>query len=198
VSIPKPGKNKKCPQNLHSISLLSNTGKFFEKVIVKMVKWHIEETGLLNASQFGFCACHKSTLKCMTLNFSNNICTATVFLHIETAFNKTRHPGILHKSYKLKCSSNLMNLIHSFQSKRKIAGSVEGNMYTPKEIQTQMPQDSVLTTTLYSRYMNDIPKIPVVYLTLFVGDACMYTTDCIEDFVSEHCRAVSVQLRHGV
>jgi hypothetical protein len=37
ITLPKSGKDKKFPQDLHPISLLSTTGKLFEKVILKIV-----------------------------------------------------------------------------------------------------------------------------------------------------------------
>jgi hypothetical protein len=43
VSLPKPGKDPKFPQNLRLISLLSSAVKVFEKVILEIVKRHIEE-----------------------------------------------------------------------------------------------------------------------------------------------------------
>jgi hypothetical protein len=78
ITLPKPGKDQKFPQNLRPISLLSITGKLFEKVILQLVQKHIEERCLLNASQFGFRARHSTTLQCtrltdhVTLNFNNN------------------------------------------------------------------------------------------------------------------------------
>jgi hypothetical protein len=39
-------------------------GKLFKKVILKIVQRHIEERGLLNAGQFGFHACHSTTIQC--------------------------------------------------------------------------------------------------------------------------------------
>jgi hypothetical protein len=74
---------------------LSTRGKLVEKVILKIVQRHVEERGLLNASQFGFRARHSTTLQCMrltdhiTLNFNNNICTVAVFLDIVIAFDKS-------------------------------------------------------------------------------------------------------------
>jgi hypothetical protein len=62
VALPKPGKDPKFLQNLHPISLLSSTGKVFEKVILEIVQRHIGERNLLNASQFGFRARHSTTL----------------------------------------------------------------------------------------------------------------------------------------
>jgi hypothetical protein len=79
TTAPKPGKDPKFPQNLCPISLLSTTGKLFEKLIPKTLQKHIDERGLLNASQFGFRARHSTTLQCMrltdhvTLNFNNKV-----------------------------------------------------------------------------------------------------------------------------
>jgi hypothetical protein len=102
ITLPKTGNDSKFPQNLRPISLLSTTGKLLEKAILKTVQRHIGEKGLINASQFGFCACHSTTLQCMrltdhvTLNVNNNnMSTAAVFSDIEKAFDTTWHNGLL-------------------------------------------------------------------------------------------------------
>jgi hypothetical protein len=65
------------------------------RVILKIVQRHIGERGLLNENQFGFRACHSTTLQCMRLtdhvilNFNNNLSTAVVFLDMEKAFDTT-------------------------------------------------------------------------------------------------------------
>jgi hypothetical protein len=72
-------------------------------VILKLLQKHIDERGLLNASQFGFRARHKTTLQFMrladhvTINFNNKMYTAAVFLDIEKAFDTTWHSGFLYK-----------------------------------------------------------------------------------------------------
>jgi hypothetical protein len=77
------------------------TGKLFENVILNTVKRHIGEKGLLNAGQFGFCACHSMALQCMrltddaTFNFNNNVSMAAVFLDIKKAFDITWQTGLL-------------------------------------------------------------------------------------------------------
>jgi hypothetical protein len=70
-------------------------GKLFEKAILKIVRKHIEERGLISASQYGSRARHSTTLQCMrltdhvTLNFNSNMSTAAVFLDIGKAFETT-------------------------------------------------------------------------------------------------------------
>ncbi|PNF15438.1 hypothetical protein B7P43_G18173, partial [Cryptotermes secundus] len=89
ITLLKPGKDPKFSQNVRPISLLSTSGKLFEKVIFKFLRKHTEERVLLNASQFGFRARHSTTLQCMRLadhvthNFNNKMSTAAVVLDIE-------------------------------------------------------------------------------------------------------------------
>jgi hypothetical protein len=64
------------------------TGKFFEKVIQKLIQSHLEVNNLLNTNQAGFRARHSTTLQCrkltdhVTLNF--NMSKAAVFLDTES------------------------------------------------------------------------------------------------------------------
>jgi len=94
------------------------TGKLFEKVILRIIQRHIEGNNLLNPCQFGFRACHSTTLQCMhladhvTLNFDMSM--AMVFLDVEKAFDTTS-PWLS----ELQFSPSLIKLINSFLSHRK-------------------------------------------------------------------------------
>jgi hypothetical protein len=109
--------------------------------------------------------------------------TAAVFLDIEKAYDITWHFGLLYELSSSKLSISLIKLISSFLSKRKFRVSVEGKMYTPRDIQAGVPQGSILSPTLYSIYINDQPKTPGVYLGLFADDTCMYVTGRKEGYV---------------
>jgi hypothetical protein len=188
VALLKPGKDPKFPQNLRLISLLPSMGKVFEKVVLEIVKRHIGERNLLNASQFGFRARHSTTLQCMrladhvTLHF-NNMSTAAVFLDIEKAFGTTWHPGVLCKLSKLQFLTSLIKRIGSFLSQRKFRVLVEGEMSTPRYMQAEVPQGSVLSLTLSNLYLNDTPQTSGVNLALFADDICRYVTDRKESYV---------------
>jgi hypothetical protein len=145
-TLPKPSKDPKFSQNVRLISLLSTTGKLFEKFILRILQRHIEERGLLNASQFGFRARYSTTLTDhITLNFNNNMSTAVVFLDIEKAFDTTWHLDFLSKLSTLQFAICLIKLIGFFLSQRKFRVSVEGEMATPRDIQAEVPQGSVLS-----------------------------------------------------
>jgi hypothetical protein len=156
ITLPKPGKDPKLPQNLRPLSLLSTTGKIFEKVILKIVQKHTDERGLLNASQFGFRTRHSTTLRCIrlmdhvTLIIKINVSIAAVFLDIGKALATSWRSGLLYKLFKLEFSTSMIKLSNSFLSHRKFSISVAGEMSTPREIQAGMPQGSVLSHTLYS------------------------------------------------
>jgi hypothetical protein len=83
ITLPKPGKDPKFPQNLRPISLLLTTGKIFDKIILRIIQRHIEVNNTLNPCKFGFRALHSATLQCtrltdhVTLNF-NNMSTVAV------------------------------------------------------------------------------------------------------------------------
>jgi hypothetical protein len=151
ITLPKPGKDQTFPQNLLPISLSSTAVKLLEKVILKIVERHNEESGLLNASKFGFHARHNATLQCMkltyqvTLNFNSNMSTTPVFLDTEKAFDTTWHTGFLYELSRLQFSISLIKLLafsflgdnSDIQSKVKCV--------TPRDIQAGVPQDSVLS-----------------------------------------------------
>jgi hypothetical protein len=164
ITLPKPRKDPKFPQNLRPISLLFTTGKLFEKVKLKILQKHIEDRDLLNASQFGFRARHSTTLQHMrltdhvTLNFKNKMSTAAVFLDIGKAFSTTWHLGLLYKLSKLEFSANLIKLLGSFPSQRKFRVSVEGELSTQRVIQAGVRQSSVLSPIFFNMYINYAPK----------------------------------------
>jgi hypothetical protein len=105
-------------------------GKLFENVFLKMLKRHMENKGVLKASQFGFRALHRKTLQCVkltdhvTLNFNNKMATTAVFSDVEKAFDMAWQPVLLYKLSNLEFSTNIIKLISKFLSQRKCRASV--------------------------------------------------------------------------
>jgi hypothetical protein len=180
MTLPKPGKDPKLPQNLHPIILLPTTGKLLEKVILQILQKDIEGRGLLNTSQFRLRARHSTTLQCMrltdhvTLNFNNKMSTAAVFLDIKEAFDTTWNPDLLYKLSKFEFSKTMIKLIGSLLSLRKFSVSVEGEMSTPREMQAVELQGSVLSPNLFNLYINNAPKHMVFIWSSFADEICLH------------------------
>jgi hypothetical protein len=88
----------------------------------------------------------------VTLNFNSSISKVSVFLDIEKPLTPN---GLLvyYKLSKLEFSASPFKLFNSFLSQRKFRISVEGEISRPREMQAEMPQDYVLSPTLYSMYI---------------------------------------------
>jgi hypothetical protein len=84
----------------------------------------------------------------VTLSFKNDMSTAAVFLNTEKAFDATWHLGWLNKLSELKFSISIIKVIRSFLSQRKFRVSVEGEMSTPRDIQTGVAKDPDLPPKL--------------------------------------------------
>jgi hypothetical protein len=117
------------------------------------------------------------TLQCtrladyVTLNFNNNMSTASVFLDIKKAFNTTWHSDLLNKMSELEFSTSLTG--------RKFKVMVEGKFLTPRNIAAGVPQGSVLAPVLCSLYTNDAPMASGTHLALFTNDTCIFTTETL-------------------
>jgi hypothetical protein len=119
----------------------------------------------------------------VTLIFNIKISTSGVFLDIEKAFDTTWYTGLQCKLSKLEFLINLIKLISYFLSNRKFRVSVEGEMPTPRAMQTGLSQGLVLSPNLFNVYIKDSPQTNVVHLALFADDTCLYATDRTRVFV---------------
>jgi hypothetical protein len=62
VTLPTPGKDPNILKNLSPISLLTSTGKLFEKIIMQIVQKHFEEGACL--MQVSLASVRVTTQKC--------------------------------------------------------------------------------------------------------------------------------------
>jgi hypothetical protein len=84
---------------------------------------------------------------------------------------------------KIEVSASIVRLISLFLSNGKFRVLNEGRLSMPPEIQAGIPQGSVLSPTLYSFYVNDIPI--GVHLALFADDKSMYIYNRLQRLCSQ-------------
>jgi hypothetical protein len=89
----------------------------------------------------------------VTLNFTNNMSTAAVFLDIEKPFDTAWHSGLLYKLSDVEFSTSLIKLIASFLSDRNCKVSVEGEFSTPRKIAV-----GLFAPIMYRLYIHAAPR----------------------------------------
>jgi hypothetical protein len=93
---------------------------------------------------------------------------------------------LVYKVFKLEFLTNLNKLISSFLSQQKFRVSVEGEMFTSREMKAGVSQGFALSPTLYNLYINDTPppfQTIGVNLALFADDTSLYATERKEGYV---------------
>lgn len=153
--------------------------KVTESVILKQVNRHLKSQNILISEQFGFRRKHSTTHQLVRLvenitdKFNKSQCTSCIFLDVEKAFDRVWITGLLYKLIANKLPNHLIHLLQSYLTKRKFYVSVEGHNST-RHIKAGVPQGSLLGPTLFSLYINDIPKMDKTDIALFADDTCLY------------------------
>ena len=180
VCLPKPGKDPKFPQNYRPISLLNTMAKITESVILKKINKHLISKNILIKEQFGFRGKHSTTHQLVRLTehitdaFNKNQSTSSIFLDVEKAFDRVWITGLLYKLITIKLPENLICLLKSYLMNRNFYVSVENKNSNSRRIKAGVPQGSLLGPTLFSIYINDIPKSTNTNIALFADDTCIY------------------------
>ena len=193
ISIPKPGKDHKQPENYRPIALLSSLSKIYERLILTHLQDKLKNK--IRPEQFAFRPEHSTTLQLTKLthqlseNFNNDLNTASVFLDVEKAFDRVWHEGLLYKLSKLNISLEIVKIIQSFLTDRTFTTKIEHSFSTTRHVLAGVPQGSCLSPTLYLTYINDIPTTPKANLSLFADDTMFFTSN-------KNPKRATIQLQH--
>lgn len=182
VAIPKPHKDPSSPMSYRPITLLSLLGKLFEKLTLQKLLKFETINSILIPEQFGFRNFHSTTHQVMKIvekvssDFNKDLSTGMIQLDLERAFDTVWHDGLIHKLFKLQFPIHLIMLIYSFLKNRFAYVSVTGIKSNIFSILAGVPQGSILSPFLFTIFINDIPKPPNCFLTIFADDTNFSTT----------------------
>jgi len=190
VMLPKPEKDHKLPGNYRPISLLNTIGKLFERIIVRRINMHFQETGFINEWQTAYQAgkdCSEilyrlgEEIRLARAHGGARRHTTAVSLDVEKAFDAVWHDGLRYKIRNARLPERLCRLLSSFLRGRVARVRVNYTLSDPVELKAGTPQGSVLSPLLFLIYVNDIPIDPYGQCRAgqFADDTNMWTTGTI-------------------
>jgi endonuclease/exonuclease/phosphatase family metal-dependent hydrolase len=180
IPIEKPGKDKSVPSNSRPISLLSNLGKMFEKLLLFRFVAFEKAHNIFIPTQFGFRNNHSTVHQVLRITESAAFCfnkhrsTGMVLLDVEKAFDTVWHNGLLHKLLELKFPLYLIKIISSYLKDRKSFVSFQGSSSEQYDVNAGVPQGSILAPFLFNIFINDLKKPKNCELATYADDTVLF------------------------
>jgi len=164
----KPGQEANNIGSYRPISMTPCVARLFERMILHRLQKHLKENNIIIMNQSGFRA-HRQTKdnilyliqKCQE-GFNQEKKTLAIFFDIAAAFDKVWHGGLIYKLVCLKVPYYLITIIWAFLCERTFVVKVEGELSDVRVIICGVPQGGVLSPTLFSVYVNDVPLSMIV------------------------------------
>ena len=147
--------------NYRPISLLSSFSKIFERTVFNQLYDYLIEHDLLYQSQYGFRRFHSTELPALELTdrirqqIDQKKVSFSVFLDLSMAFDTLNHNILLTKLHYPGIKGTSLSWSTSYPENRYQYVEYNGTSSSLKEIETGVPQGSVLKPLLFIIYMND-------------------------------------------
>ena len=148
--------------NYRPVSLTSHIIKIFERVVRKHLVKHLEDNNILPDSQHGF----RKNRSCLTqliehvdsvlkaLNDSSEV--DVIYLDYSKAFDKVDHQILLAKMKQYGINGPIYDWIECFLRNRKQTVVVDGEKSTFNEVESGVPQGTVLGPVFFIIYVIDL------------------------------------------
>ena len=168
-------------KNYRSVSLLSVVSKVFEKLVNNRIVDQLEKCGLFSDFQYGFRS-SRSTADLLTVvsdriarAFNRSRATRAVALDISKAFDRVWHAGLLHKLKSYGISGQILSLISSFLSNRRLRVVLDGKSSQEYPVNAGVPQGSILGPILFLLYINDLRDDVICDTAIYADDTTLYS-----------------------
>ena len=199
IFLRKSGKDSYAkPGSYRPISITSYIGKLFEKIISRRIQKLLLIKNLTDPDQEGFTG-GKNTIRYLNRlhmgiesDKEKNLTVLVLFVDFEKAYDSVWKKGLITKLFKLRIQGNILNLIDSFISKRKVALCINGKLGELRQTgEYGLPQGAVLSVQLFKIFLMDfaeeLENIPEINKYKFADDGSIKVTgetteNCIKTF----------------
>ena len=181
--------NKSDKTNYRPISLLSSSSKILEKIVYKRLYEYLMDNNLLIQQNSGFKRKDSTVNQLLKIvhqiyqDINNGKDTCLVFLDVSKAFDKVWHKGLLFKLRQLGIVGTLYDWIDHYLTGRSQKVVINGISSSLRNLQTGVPQGSILGPLLFLIYINDIINDLQCNVNLFADDTSIQKClDSHDDF----------------
>ena len=109
------------------------------------------------------------------MDFNRSGTTGAVALEISNAFVRVWHTDLLRKLKSYGISGQIFGFVSSFLSNRWLWVVLDGKSSQEYTVNVGVPQGSVLDTTLFLLYINDLPEHVICDIATYADDTTLYS-----------------------
>jgi hypothetical protein len=200
IPIHKPNKPPTDANSYRPISLLSSISKLLERIIASRLTTFINQNHLIPDTQFGFRKKHPTVSQLARITdyishgYNLHKHTGMALLDLEKAYDTVWITGLLYKLIVLKLPEYLLFVLRSYLEGRTYIVHIKDTHSTPIIPPAGLPQGGVLSTTLFTLYIADIPHTPDIQLALYADDIAILSQSWRPDTIAHGLNSAMSQL----